>query len=61
MSGLLTMSEELGMSGHLEGGDKPTSDPPAAGKGNSGDEGRLDPAPRGNDFCAHATTVPETR
>ena len=37
------------------------SDPPGAGKGNGGDEGQLDPAPRANDFCAHATTVPETR
>ena len=61
MSGLLTMSEELGISCHLEGIDKPTSDPPGAGKGNSGDEGRLDQAPGANDLCAHATRVPETR
>jgi len=61
MAGLITMREELGISCHLEGGDERTSGPRGAGKGNSGDEGRLDAAPGTNDLCAHATRLPETR
>ena len=60
-SDLLAMSEELGISCHLEGGDERTSGRLRAGKDNSGNVGRLDPTLGTNDLCAHATRVPETR
>jgi hypothetical protein len=61
MSGVTTMSEELGISCHLEGGDERASGPSGTAKSNSGNEGRLSPAPGTDDLCAHATRVTQTR